>query len=276
MAIQSNIVKYETKQGEIELSSDLVKKYLVNGNGAVTDQEVLMFLSLCKYRRLNPFLREAYLIKYGNSPAQIIVGKDALINRANEHPGFKGFQAGIIIQDKSGGLQDRPGAALFPGEMLMGGWAKVYREGFANPIEIMVSLAEYERRKENGEAMANWKTMPATMIRKVALTQALREAFPDTLSGMYAAEEMPVDMSKLDDAQVTINVTSSAKEELASSEQKARIKAEFQRVGIIEKDAQEAMVNDYKNGSRVMTWTQAGTLIDNLAAMPSAQPVTPF
>ena len=36
--------------------------------------------------------------------------------------------------------------------------------------------------------------MPATMIRKVALVQALREAFPSELSGMYDQSEMGVDV----------------------------------------------------------------------------------
>ena len=35
-----------------------------------------------------------------------------------------------------------------------------------------------------------WSKKPATMIRKVALVQALREAFPANLGGMYAAEEV--------------------------------------------------------------------------------------
>jgi hypothetical protein len=45
--------------------------------------------------------------------------------------------------------------------------------------------------------MSNWKSMPATMIRKVPLVQSLREAFPDEFGGMYSPEEMPVDASAL-------------------------------------------------------------------------------
>jgi len=45
--------------------------------------------------------------------------------------------------------------------------------------------------------MSSWKTMPATMIRKVPLVQSLREAFPDEFGGMYSPEEMPVDSSAL-------------------------------------------------------------------------------
>ena len=53
-----------------------------------------------------------------------------------------------------------------------------------------------------------WAKMPATMIRKVAIVSALREAFPDKFQGMYDQSEMgqdgtlpeneiPQDLSKL-------------------------------------------------------------------------------
>ncbi|MBT2156545.1 recombinase RecT [Clostridioides difficile] len=29
--------------------------------------------------KLNPFIKEAYLIKFGNSPANIVVGKDVFV-----------------------------------------------------------------------------------------------------------------------------------------------------------------------------------------------------
>ena len=41
-----------------------------------------MFIELCKAQKLNPFIREAYLIKFGISPANIVVGKDVFVKRA--------------------------------------------------------------------------------------------------------------------------------------------------------------------------------------------------
>lgn len=35
---------------EIKLSTSTVREYLVRGNGAVSDQEVMMFIALCKAR----------------------------------------------------------------------------------------------------------------------------------------------------------------------------------------------------------------------------------
>ena len=95
---EKGVVRIQTDTGEVTLSPSIIRRYLVSGSAsAVTEQEIAMFLGLCKYRRLNPFLREAYLVKYGTtSPATIVVGKDAYLNRAHKHPDFSGFKAGVI------------------------------------------------------------------------------------------------------------------------------------------------------------------------------------
>ena len=101
MAENTQIVKYESNGEVVKISSDMVKKYLVSGGGNVTDGEVMMFMSLCRYQHLNPFLREAYLIKYGsNDPATIVTGKDVFTKRADSNPNYKGKKAGIIVQKK--------------------------------------------------------------------------------------------------------------------------------------------------------------------------------
>ena len=64
MAENTQIVEYEANGELVKLSPNMIRKYLVNGGGNVSDGEVMMFMSLCKYQHLNPFLKEAYLIKY--------------------------------------------------------------------------------------------------------------------------------------------------------------------------------------------------------------------
>lgn len=188
--------EYEVNGQKVRLSVSTVKNYLVSGNGNVTDQEVVMFLNLCKFNRLNPFLREAYLIKYGSSPATMVVGKDAILKRAMRNPRYSGFQAGVYVVRQDGTLEERPGSLTLPGESLAGGWAKVVVKRFDCPVEAAVSFEEYCQRKD-GKPTSNWAVRPATMIRKVALVQALREAFPEDLSDMYAAEEMGMDEQAL-------------------------------------------------------------------------------
>lgn len=173
---------YEAGGQEIKLTGNMVKSYLTKGNAAVTDQEVVMFMNLCKYQQLNPFLNEAYLVKFGNQPAQIITSKEAYMKRAYENPSFNGFKAGIIIK-RGDEILEEEGSFSLPGDQLVGGWARVYVKGKEHPYVTKITMEEFSK------SQATWKSMPRTMIRKTALVQALREAFPDNLGAMYTEDE---------------------------------------------------------------------------------------
>lgn len=201
---------------EVRLSAGMVRKYLVSGDAQnVTDQEVMMFLTLCKYQHLNPFLREAYLVKYGTSPATIVTGKDTFTKRANRNPNYKGKQAGIIVQDtQTGEVEYREGTFRLPTESIVGGWAKIFIEGKEAEYNT-VSFDEYAGRKRDGSLNSQWASKPATMIRKVAVVQALREAFPDEFGAMYSPEEMG-DVNEVipeDDIPVVVPQTEQKKEQ---------------------------------------------------------------
>lgn len=192
------MVKYETNGQEITLTQSDVKNFLVTGDAEkVTDKEFKLFMELCKAQKLNPFLREAYLIKFGND-ANIITGKDVFLKRARANESFRGFKAGIIVQSERG-IEKREGTFYLKGqENLVGGWASIYIKDWDVPFDHTVALTEFNK------GTATWKNMPAIMIRKVALVQALREAFPDDLSQLYAAEEMGTDPA-IEDAIVLEN-----------------------------------------------------------------------
>lgn len=180
------IAKYETDGGqEIELSAQVVRDVCAQGNAKVTDKEAWEFIQLCKAHRLNPFIREAYLVKYGSN-ATIITGKDVFTKRAARNENCEGFRAGVSVLNSAGQIIDRKGSALFPqiGEVLLGGWAEVYMRGYQVPIKDTVSLSEYSTGK------SGWAKMPGTMIRKVALVHALREAMPEEFGGLYDSAEM--------------------------------------------------------------------------------------
>ena len=194
-------VKYDTPNGEVILKPSTVRNMLVNGNGAITDQELTMFLSLCKYQKLNPFLREVYLIKYGSSPATMVVGKDVLLKRATRSPKYEGMQAGVIVVTANGELKEREGTFVLDGENLVGGWAKVFVKDYSTPIYASVSMKEYSTDK------SNWQSKPATMIRKVAVAQALREAFPEEVASMYDASEMDKTVADTSGKEIVLDET---------------------------------------------------------------------
>ncbi|PIC65367.1 phage recombination protein Bet [Sporosarcina sp. P13] len=175
-------MQFDVNGETVKLSGTMVKDYLVRGNGDVSDQELVMFMNLCKFQKLNPFLNEAYLIKFGSQPAQIIVSKEAFMKRAENHPKYEGFEAGIIV-DRNGELVEVEGAVKLSNDKLIGGWAKIYRSDRKKPITTRISLDEFSK------GQATWKAMPLNMIRKSAIVNAQREAFPDTLGALYTEDD---------------------------------------------------------------------------------------
>lgn len=108
--VRVETTEYMANGMKVTLTPGTVKNYLVSGDkDRVSDQEVAMFINLCRFTGLNPWLREAYCIKYGNEPATLVVGKDAYLKRAEANETYDGMEAGIIIRDESGLISYRQG-----------------------------------------------------------------------------------------------------------------------------------------------------------------------
>lgn len=192
-------VSFETAFGNVSITPDDVVRYLVKGGGNVTEQEIKLFMELCKYQKLNPFVGEAYAIKFGND-FQMVVGYETYKRRAEESPEYAGRKSGIVVL-RGDNIVQKEGTCLYPGEKLIGGWCKVYRirKGEKEETYKEVGLEEYDKKQ------ANWKTKPCTMIEKVAVSQALRAAFPKDYEGLYTAEEVsPVSTKENDDGSVEV------------------------------------------------------------------------
>lgn len=187
-----SVVEYEVNGMSITLSPEIIRK---NIEPNATDEEIFYFLALCKAEKLNPFVKEAYLIKYKNSPASMVIAKEAFMKRAESNEVYDGFEAGIIVE-RNNELIELTGGVKLSADKIVGGWSRVYRKDRKIPVEIQVAFDEYVQRKNDGSPNKMWTTKPATMIRKVAVAQAMREAFPSSLNNIYTAEEVEVDNPK--------------------------------------------------------------------------------
>ncbi len=188
-------VEYEVEGQKIKLTPSIVQQYIVGTNAKITLQEFKLFTELCKVRKLNPFLREAYLIKYKEgTPAQLVVGKDAILKRAVLNPNYDGIESGIIIKKEDGTIEERQGTFKLEEEELVGGWARVFRKDWTHPTYSSVSFNEVAQKTGQGQLNSNWANKGATMVEKVAKVRALRETFVEDLSGMYEAEEVEQDL----------------------------------------------------------------------------------
>ena len=193
--MEGAIVEFKASDGsDVRLSPGIVAKYIVTGGQQVDDRELFSFMAKCQARRLNPLAGDAYMTAYRNGKtgrveASVIVSKDYFVRTATQQPGFDGIRAGIVVVARgASGLSYREGTIWGrQTERLVGGWAEVYDKGRTHPSRSEVSLDEYDQHR------SLWKTKPATMIRKVALVQALREAYPGAYGGIYDGSEMPGD-----------------------------------------------------------------------------------
>ena len=203
MEKDKTVCKYEARDGvEISLTFDTVKKYLVSGNKeAVTDQELMYFLGVCRSRGLNPFKKDAYLIKYGSDPAAIITSIDYFRSRARAQSDCVGWKRGIIVQDSDGKLRDSAGIIL-EGEKLIGGFFEAQPEGWTVPFRLEVNLAGYIKKTKDGRPTRFWQAdNQPTMISKVAEGQGLRSLWPDEFQGLYEEAEIKapaIDMTRVE------------------------------------------------------------------------------
>lgn len=188
MAEERGIMRYKASDGsDVKLTPGMVAKYIVAGNQPASDKDVYAFMAKCAARHLNPLAGDAYMTTYrnkdGSVTSTVIVSKDYFVRTATQQPGFDGIKAGIIVE-RGDKLVYREGSLKLKDEELVGGWAEVYDKGRAYPSRSEVSLDEYNQHR------SLWNSKPSTMIRKVALVQALREAYPGAYGGLYDKDEV--------------------------------------------------------------------------------------
>ena len=143
-----------------------VKKYIAQN---ATDKELYMFMGICKSYGLNPLKREIHFVKYGNAAASIIVGYEIYLKRAERTGKLDGWKRWIE--------KDNIGEKAI---------IEIKRKDQSIPIRWEVYRSEFDKQQ------STWKAMPTFMLKKVAIAQGFRLAFPDDLGGMpYIPEELP-------------------------------------------------------------------------------------
>jgi phage recombination protein Bet len=179
-------VAYSDEKGqEIKLTASDIVEY-ISTDSSVTEKEVFTFLNMCKYLKLNPFLKEIYLIKYKDSPATFVISYQTLLKRAEENKNFNGYETEV-----KGEIPN------------MSATATVYRKDRSYPVKITVNYSEavktvMDRQTKELRPTNMWKSMPEWMLRKVALARALKEAFPSAIGNAQVSVSEIVDIDSDD------------------------------------------------------------------------------
>ncbi len=184
---ESKVLSMWKDEGQLKTIKDMFAK-------KANQDEFNIFVQLGISTGLNPFLREIWMVKYDEkAAAQIFIGRDGYRKLISNNPNYDGHIVDAVYSN------DEFNVDLIAGYVkhipnfknrgnLIGAYCIVYMKGARIPHYVFCELSEYDTNK------SVWAGKKATMIKKVAETQAIRMA-DQTCSGTYSEEEMPENMT---------------------------------------------------------------------------------
>src|SRR3990167_3864725 len=172
---------------------ELIKRTVARG---ASDDELRLFVQVCKGANLNPFLRQVHLVprwdsKLGQEVRAIQVGIDGFRAVAESSGAYAGNDDPIFEGEHEIPFTKYENKKPVDTKLTVPGKATVtvYKmlEGQRYPFAATARWEEYYPGAKMG---FQWHIRPYLMLGKCAEALALRKAFPKQLSGMYAQEEM--------------------------------------------------------------------------------------
>jgi len=166
---------------------ELLKSTICKG---ATDNELRLFLEVCKAKNMDPFSKQIYAIKRWDPEAQrevmtFQVGIDGFRAKADSTGLYEG-QADPEWCGPDGVWKD----VWLSSDPPRAARVKIFRAGFKQPMTGIASYSEYVQTKKDGTPNSVWKKSPANQLAKCAEALAFRKAFPEQLGGLYSEDEM--------------------------------------------------------------------------------------
>lgn len=175
----------QTAPAKAEIDEAKIREYIeVSGLGSeLTENERRQFVQFCTSYQLDPFKGEVHCSVYGQGEYRnlsLIVGFLTYVKRAELSGRLDGWSAGI-----EGTGEDTEAVVT------------IWRKDWSHEFQHRVHWKEAVQRKRDGSLTAFWKKMPRYLLKKTAIAQAFRLAFPAELAGMgYDEAELPEEMTQ--------------------------------------------------------------------------------
>jgi phage recombination protein Bet len=144
----------------------------------LTESEKLQFIEIAQAFKLNPFKREIHVAVYGEGEYRrlsIITGYEVYLKRADRTGKLDGWKAWVEGEGDA-----------------MKAYVEIHRKDWNEPFQHEVYWREAAQKKKDGSLTSFWTKQPKFQLKKVAISQGFRLAFPDELGGLpYDASELP-------------------------------------------------------------------------------------
>ena len=166
---------------------DLIKRTVAKG---ASDDELRLFIQVCKGAQLNPFMKQVHLVprwdsKLAMEVRTIQVGIDGFRAVAESSGQYAGNDDPVYEGEKDVEYGEKKKKISVP----LKATATVYKL-MAGQRFGFTATARWEEYYPGSRMGFQWHVRPYLMLGKCAEALALRKAFPKLLSGMYAQEEM--------------------------------------------------------------------------------------
>ena len=187
--MNSEIVKHETRLSVFEAySPEQVSLLKTQIAPKATDDELALFLTVCKQRNLDPFGRQIYAIHRGQWDRDT----RQMVDKMTIQVSIDGFRS---LADRTGTYAPGDEAIEMDGDypvsatvsvrkLVAGKWIKFASTAYWS------EYAQWVGKEHEKKLSPMWFKMPRTMLLKCAEAKALRKGWPDQLGELYTSEEM--------------------------------------------------------------------------------------
>lgn len=234
-------------------------------NREATNDELSLFVGQCKRTGLDPFAKQIYAIFRYSTKA-----KAEVMTIQTSIDGFR------VIAERTGKFLGKTKTLWCDAE---GKWSDVWlKDEHPHAAKVIVrkkvgrtptdtpAVAHWKEYADESSPM--WKSMPANQLAKCAEALALRQAFPNDLSGLYTIDEM----GRADREQRDLTAGSGG--ELSGIELGEDAEALLARAaalghaGLADRGTAEMMLAGASDEARAEWLTLGQTILDDLEASP--------
>jgi recombination protein RecT len=198
MSRNNQLAPINTKEFENYFSEKELEVVVNSIAKGATNEELALFIQICKQNNLNPFKNHIYFIKYGNQMS-IQVSVEGIQYLAQQREDYKGVTVQLVhenddfeigVDADSQELKIEKHSIKIPRGKVAASYAIAKREGYPDKV-VVIEAEEVEHLKN--KSGSQWKNYYNDMFKKHALKRALKLQFGIDVDDAAGAQEDNLD-----------------------------------------------------------------------------------